>query len=43
MDGFILADGLIWPCAPGKFMTLEDRSREIGGPVLQIRNKATAP
>jgi hypothetical protein len=43
MDGFMLADGLVSPCWFGTYMTLEDRSREIGGPVLQIRNKATAP
>ena len=43
MDGFILADGLIWRSGPGKYMTLEDRSREGGGPALQISNKASAP
>lgn len=42
-DGFILANGLIWPCGSGKYVTLEGYSREIGSPVLQIRNKASAP
>ena len=40
MDGFILADGLMSPNWSGKYMTLGDRSREIGGPALQIRIKS---
>ena len=43
MDGFMLADGLVSPCWFGPYMTLEDRSKDVEGPALQIRNKASAP
>lgn len=43
MDGLILADGLVSPCWFGTYMTLEDRSEEVGGSPFQIRNKASAP